>query len=164
MQANRKETETKSNSGFSIIELLLTLSIVAILGVVLSLNLVGRRSASELTLTAQSIAATLREAQSRAVMQASSSAWGVHFDNGSSPFYAIFSGATFSTSSQYSRTSLPVTLRFTTTTIAQNNTADVNFAQLTGAASGSSSIAVYILANPQSSSSISIDPTGAISY
>lgn len=149
-------------SGFTIVELLIVLSIIVIVGVTISFNLVGRRSTAELSLTTQRIAALLRQAQSRSMSQVSSTSWSVHMDNGSMPYYSLFASSTYATSSEDSRFALPTTLRFGS--VAQGNTADVFFSQLSGAASGSSSINIYMINNPSTSSTISIDTSGSVSY
>lgn len=150
--------------GFTIVELLIVMGIIVLVGLGITVNLAGRKSTVELTLTTQRIAALLRQAQSRSMSQVSSTSWSIHLDNGSTPFYALYAGGTYSTGSQDSRFALPTTLRFATTSVAQGNTADVFFAQLSGGASGSTSITLYMLNNSNSSSTISIDPSGSVSY
>ncbi len=150
--------------GFSIIELLTVIAIIVILSVVMFLNLFNRRSTTDLNLTTEQLAGTLREAQSRSMGQVSSTAWSVHLDNGSSPFFALYASSTYNTSSLAGRYALPLDLRFATTSVAEGATADVFFTEISGAASGSSSITLYLLSNPNTSTTINIDSTGAVSY
>jgi prepilin-type N-terminal cleavage/methylation domain-containing protein len=149
--------------GFSMIEILLVLGITAVLATAAAINLQGRKSSAELTTTAGNIVSLLREAQSRSMSQASSTAWGVHFENGTSSFYALFSG-TYSTSSREAVYSLPAALQYVTSTVASSRYIEMTFAQISGLASGSSSVAIARKSSPSSSSTITLDPSGAISY
>ena len=152
-----------SRSGFSYIELLVVMGIIAIIGITMLVSLGSRKRTADLTTTTQRMASLLREAQSRSMGQASSSAWGVHFDNGGTPFFALFSG-TYSTSSRESYYPLPLSVSYVTSTIAANRFAEVTFAQISGLASGSTTIRIALTISPTSSSTLTIDPSGAVSY
>jgi type II secretory pathway pseudopilin PulG len=154
----------RGQEGFTYVEIMIVMGLMLILGIFLLVNLNGRRRTTELTTSAQRIAALVREAQSRSVIQASSSSWGVHFDNrGATPFYALFSG-TYSTSSRENVYALPQTVGYTTSTIASGRYAEMTFDQISGMPSGSSTIGIYLLASPASSSTLSVASSGAVSY
>jgi len=145
-------------------EMLIVTAIVVILLLISLVSLVGRRNQTSLTTTVANMAALLREAQSKSVFQASSTSWGVHFENADAPFFALFE-TSYSSSSHSGYYALPVWVDYATSSIAQDSWAEVTFAQLSGAASGSSSISVYVLqSNPVISSTITISPAGAVSY
>lgn len=156
----------RKRAGFTLVELIVVIAVIAVLGIVSLVNLLGRRNTSDLTATAQRMAALLREAQSRSVAQYSSQSWGVHFENTSSPapFYALFSGASYSTSSQESRYPLSASVAYTTSTVPQNASVNILFSQISGAQTGSSSVGIYLLQSPSSSSTISVATSGAVSY
>lgn len=152
--------------GYTLAEMLIVLGIIVILALVSMTSFVTRRNQSQLTSTAATMAALLREAQSRSVAQASSTSWGVHFENSTntSPFFALFASP-YASSSQAGHYSLPAWVGYVSSSIRAGSYAEVRFAQISGFASGSSSIAVYLLqGNPRVSSTISISTAGAISY
>jgi hypothetical protein len=131
--------------------------------------LLGRRSTADLTSTTSQIGAILREAESRSMAQTQGAAWGVHFGNptNTAPFYALFYTAySSSTTAAYYR--LPTTVGYVASSVPQGGSLDVLFSQITGSASVSTTINIYIL-NPQknllsTSSLISVASSGAISY
>jgi prepilin-type N-terminal cleavage/methylation domain-containing protein len=153
------------NKGYTLAEMLIVMAIVIVLSLVSLANFVSRRNQSHLTSTASTMAGLLREAQSRSVAQASSTSWGVHFENSTtSPFYALFAGV-YASSTNLGFYSLPAWVGYSTSSIRAGNWAEVTFAQISGAASGSSSMSIYLLrSNPEVSSTISISSAGAISY
>ncbi len=145
-------------------ELLVVIGLIAAVAITALVVLGNRRSASEVNAAGERIAALLREAQSRAVGQASSSAWGVHFDNTdpNTPFYALFAGM-YSTSSRQSVYLLPTSAKFSTSTLAEGSIAEVTFAQITGGATGSSTIMLESRSDRNVSSTITITSAGSIS-
>lgn len=149
--------------GVSILELVLVMALTVIISGTALVNLTRRKSNTETATVVASIAALLREAQSRSVGQASSTSWGVHFENGTTSFYALFSG-TYSTSSRENFYGLPNGIQFVTSTVAQNRYIEMTFTQISGAAQGSSSVAIARTSSPLVSSTITVDPSGAISY
>ena len=152
--------------GYTLVEMLVVVAIVTILALVSMMNFVGRRNQAHLSATASSMAALLREAQSRSVSQSSSTIWGVHFENSTttSPFFSLFSTA-YSSSSRISYYAFPAWVGYDPSSVAPGSFAEVSFAQVSGAASGSSSISIYLIqSGTQASSTISISGAGAISY
>ena len=152
--------------GITMIEILITVAIAAILMGVSIVNLYGFRNRTDLSNTTRTIGAALREAQSRAIAQASSSAWGVHFENSTTtrPFYALFISTTYSATSTVTRAPLPLTVAYVTSSLALGAARDVTFAQLTGAPSASTSIVIAITGNGSASATIAVASSGAITY
>ena len=150
-------------SGYTFVELLLVIGIIAILGAVTLVNLANPTGTRDVTSTAERIAALLREAQSRSVSQASSTSWGVRFDNGASPFYALY-GGTYATSSREAYYALPATVGFSTSTIAADGFIEISFAQRSGSPAGSSTVGIYSIRDPATSSTISVASSGMVSY
>ena len=145
------------------VELLLVTGIVAVIALAALPSLLGRKGKSDLENTTQSIAALLREAQSRSVTQTSSAAWGVYFENSttspSRPFFALFHT---STSTVIRRDVLPSTLEYATSNIAGGSSLQVAFDQLTGFASSSISLVVRLKNNRTVSSTISVAVSGLV--
>lgn len=149
--------------GFTVIELVLSMGIVVLFSLVMFASLMGRKGKTELEGDAQKITALLREAQSRSVSQASSSAWGVYFENATTSFFALYAG-TYSTSSRINFVRLSTNVQFISSTIAVGATRTVSFAQLTGLASASTSIGVILRNDARFSSTISVASTGVVRY
>lgn len=156
----------QSRSGFTLIELLVTLAIFIILGGVVLVNFAGRRTDTDLVDTTEQIGATLREAQSDAMAQKNGVAWGVHFSNSTAtaPFYVLFS-TSYSSATTAGYYPLPTSVAYNTSTLASGATLDVIFSEVTGGASVSTSIGLYMpKENVAYSSTISVASSGAVSY
>jgi prepilin-type N-terminal cleavage/methylation domain-containing protein len=150
--------------GTTMIELLLVIGILAVIATVGGISLLGRRGTTEFQGTAQQMVAALREAQSRAVSQASGTTWGVQFSNATSgPFFAVFAGPAYSTSTRRAYYNLPPITAYVTSSLAEGATRTVLFSQITGMTT-STTIAIYSVRNSALSSTISIATSGAVSY
>ena len=151
-------------AGFSILEALLVMFVGAILAAILFPGLAAYRNKNELSSTAKQIAATLREAQSRAGARASSTTWGVHFENSTStyPFFSLFYG-TYATSTRVGYYKLPASVSYVTSTLGAGSSTEVTFSQVVGAPSASTSVSI-IMRSGDSSSTISVASSGAVSY
>lgn len=154
-----------SREGTTLVELLVVIGLIAAFALVALFNLFGRKGQTDLDNTAQSIAALLREAQSRSMVQASSTGWGVHFENSTStaPFYSLFASS-YGTSTALGYYRLPGAVAYVTSTLASGASLEITFAQLTGFASASASVGIYLANNPGSSSTITVASSGAVSY
>jgi Tfp pilus assembly protein FimT len=130
--------------GATLVEMIVVMAIIAIITAVAVADLARRRSQSgELDGTRKQMVALLREAQSRSVQQASSTSWGVHFDNSvTPPFYALFAG-TYGTSSRVTYVRLPAGVAYVTSTVPASSTVNITFSQISGAVSASTSIGIY---------------------
>ena len=150
-----------SRTGYSLIELLIVIALIAILGTVGILSLGSRRGHTELDGTAKQIVSILREAQGRAIAQDSGVAWGVHFDNATTPaFYALYATSYAPTATRgYWR--LPPSVRYAASSIPQGSTLDISFAQLSGIPSNVAIITVQLI-NGSESMNISISANGLI--
>src|SRR5262245_22356553 len=124
-------------NGYTLAELLVVIGLITVLEVVSLASLVSRRNRSQLTSTTSTMAGLLREAQSRSAAQSSDTNWGVHFDNGTPAFFALFSG-TYAANRIAGYYALPGWVAYSTSSIAAGSYAEVTFTQISGAASGSS--------------------------
>jgi type II secretory pathway pseudopilin PulG len=147
----------------SLIEMILVLALVGIVTGLLFINLAGRRSENDLRNTAAHVAALLREAQSRSVVQASSTSWGVHFENATTtaPFYALFHTA-YSTSTRFNYFRLPQSVDYITSTLPDGAAKEIIFSEFTGTASAATSVRIYLINQPARSSTITVDASGAV--
>lgn len=79
--------------GFTLIEVLIVIGVLAVLGTVGFLSLSGAKRNMALEKASQSMAAFLREAQQRAISQESGSDWCVHLDKGLRDSYKLHGGS-----------------------------------------------------------------------
>ena len=148
--------------GFSLIELLITIGIVAVLGTIGTMNLVNYRSRNILDLQTQEIVATLRDAQSRSISQENGRPWGIHFENPSSDsdYYSLFASSTYNSSDINSTTTLNSAVVFLDPSAGGSK--NVNFSAVTGLPSAADSLAIALKANNSVSSTITINAIGQI--
>jgi hypothetical protein len=135
-----------------------------VIGGVVFVSLAGKRVNTDLTSTTQQIETLLRQAQTDSMTQKNDAVWGVHFSNSTSgrPFYALFSGsyATGTVAGQYF---LPSAVAFQPAMLAPGATLDVTFSQVSGFASASTSIGLYMPNESASFSSlISVSSLGTV--
>ncbi|MEK7192318.1 MAG: prepilin-type N-terminal cleavage/methylation domain-containing protein [Patescibacteria group bacterium] len=150
------------SKAFTLIEILITISIAVVLLTTSFLGLSGYRRNQSLDLSSKSITAVLRDSQTKSMTQQSSKQWGAHFENtpAGRDFYEIFSGANYAAASEkLEKVLLPPGIEFS------SPTQDVIFAKVTGLPlSGSASnVTIMIAGDPASSKTISINEQGAIS-
>jgi prepilin-type N-terminal cleavage/methylation domain-containing protein len=132
--------------GFTLVELLVVVVLLVVIGAVVVTNLSGKRINTDLVTTVQQITTTLRQAQSDSMAQEGGASWGVHFANSTSgrPFYALFRGS-YATGTVVGQYLLPSDVGFSSSSVPSGGTLDITFAQISGAASASTSITLYLL-------------------
>lgn len=157
------------SQGFTLIEVLIVAAVAAIITVAATVTLFRSRTGNDLKNATQQIATLLQEAQSRSITQSSGASWGVHFDNaGAMPFYALFSGSSYSTSAVVTYAKLPADLCYST--LSKGSSTDVVFNQVSGLPSATSSIGVKTSdgctggGTAIASSTIMVNGAGLISY
>ena len=149
----------KWQRGFTLTEILIVSAVVAILASLTSLSLVNYKRSQGLGFDADVIAATLRDAQSRSIIQEEDSQWGVHFVNNASgqDTYEIFKGAAYG-GVAYFKKPLHAAVGF------QNpGSWDVVFDKITGLPSGASTV-TFCLTGTADCKTINIAANGTITY
>jgi type II secretory pathway pseudopilin PulG len=148
--------------GFTVFELLIVLGFIVILSIVIIPSLSERRSRIDLDNTAKKIVTLLREAQSRSMAQASSTSWGVHFENSATttPFYALFA-TSYATGTRIGYYRLPPSIRYATSSVAEGGSLDIIFAQITGLPSTSTSITLELAGSGGGASGQSVTRSGS---
>jgi prepilin-type N-terminal cleavage/methylation domain-containing protein len=153
---------------FTLIELIVTVAIVAIISVVVFTNLRGGNSQADLNSATTEIVASLREAQSQAMSGNEDATWGVYFQNGSGTpsFFAVISSSTYNTSTIISQYPLPPDIAFVTSSLSQGSSLTVSFQPIGGGsfASTTKTIAVYLTSEPSLQEYISVTDEGQVSY
>lgn len=150
--------------GFTFIEILITIGILAVLAVVGTLNLFGYSQGRILQDEAAKIAFVLRNAHDKSVAQADGEQWGVHFSNpvSGSDFYEIFKGDNYATGAVVTHVSLSKNIVFTAP--PSGSSTDVIFSQVSGLSQEINSIIISLGSNAASSSTIIVNTNGQIQY
>ena len=140
------------------------IAIIIVVAIVAVVNLTGNHSETSVNSAAQQIVTLARQAETDASTQLQGESWGIHFSNvtNTHPFYALFKGASYSTSSTVETYPLPSGVAYLSSTIPSGSSLDVTFSPISGAASTSTSITIYSLANPSLASTISITSLGLV--
>jgi Tfp pilus assembly protein FimT len=153
--------------GFSMVELLVVFALAILLGIIMVPNLSSWRNRTDFDSTVRQIATILREAQSRSMAQASSTSWGVRFENSTTtaPFYALFA-TSYGAGTTIGYYRLPVSVRYSTSSLAQGSSINITFAQITGLPSATTSIMLELTAGSRqiATSTITVSANGSINY
>lgn len=150
-----------SLKGFTLLELLLVVAIIAILSVAGAASYRSFGVSTRLNGTMRTLAADIRQAQANAMIGKSNLKWGVHFVNSTNDYYLIFStpdvysnGATIIIST----TTLPTGISFSDP--ISNASKDVIFNKI----SGTTTATTTTLVTESLSKTISISAIGTIDY
>jgi prepilin-type N-terminal cleavage/methylation domain-containing protein len=162
-----KQKKNSKQQGFTLVELMLVIGITAVLALVSMTYLLGRRGGQELDGTTRHIVALLKEAQSKSLSFASSSAWGVHFQDVSATnttaFYALFANS-YATATTVGFYRLPNSVIYASSTNGWNSL-DVVFGVGTGVPTTGASIKVQSISSANISSTIIVaTSTGVVSF
>ncbi|MCL5004681.1 MAG: prepilin-type N-terminal cleavage/methylation domain-containing protein [Patescibacteria group bacterium] len=151
--------------GFTLVELIITIGIIAALSTIGFLSLFGYRGNQDLDLTAKEIVITLRNAQDRSISQETDAGrFGVHFENSVSAggFYDLFSGPTYATGTIISKNSLRPTIQFSDPTSGNNK--DVIFTPVSGLPNASTTITISLKRDTSILKTIIVNTNGQIQY
>ena len=122
-----------SDAGFTMMELLVTVAIVSIVAIAGFASLGNYRSAKNITLALDEVAAVLQGTQKRAITQENGLAWGVRFTNTTSSdldHYEVFQGTSYATSGVNQKYQVGRDVRFSEPSIS--STVDVVFQTISG--------------------------------
>ncbi|MBI3045986.1 MAG: fibronectin type III domain-containing protein [Candidatus Harrisonbacteria bacterium] len=152
--------------GFTLLETMVIMGILAILGSVGTLNIYGFKSEKELDLFAKELVNNLRDAQQKSITQESGEQWGIHIDASAAgnDFYQLFYGADYSSGTIVKTIVLPPNIQFTDP--APGTAENIYFAKVTGETSANSLVlgltgsasAQYFTLNNQGVVSLAVAP------
>jgi len=146
--------------GFSLLELVIVIAIIAILGTVGFVKLTDYFIRNNLEKDAQKIAFTLKNARDRSISQDRGFQWGVHFENPATGkgFYELFAGASYP-GQTILRNNLNTGVEFLSP--SASSTLDILFSKVTGLASASTTIIIALSDDDSITKSISISNTNS---
>jgi len=151
----------KTNLGFTLIELIIVIGVMAILLAVIGTNYSGVRSRTSFENQMEEISADLMWTMSRSASQENSAQWGVHFTNSSGAggdFYEIFYGDSYPGTIS-NRVDLHGSVAFSNP--APGAFEEIIFSKATGSPTASSTLELYSLNGP-STGTIEISIQGII--
>ena len=157
----------KSSSGLTLIELMLVLTITAIISSVGIINIFNFKANQDLDNTAKEIVASLREANAKSITGDNlnpllNERWGVHFDNTSSPaFYEIFNGDSYP-GTTFRKRILNPGLEFEIP--VGGSSLDVFFDKLTGITNPTQNVKIRLKTDTSKFKIISINSNGSIDF
>lgn len=112
--------------GFTLFEILIVIAILSILAVFSTGSYSNYTKSTELDFTAKEIKSDLKSMRGKAMSGEESKDWGIHFDNGASDFYELFSGSAYAGGTVERIVYLPGVITFSSPTI------DIIFNNITG--------------------------------
>lgn len=129
-----------SRKGFSLIELLIVSALTVVLGTATFYLVSNRQGTSELQASATQAVSALRTAQQNALSAASSTAWGVRFDNTTStaPRFVMFASSSYSLAAETMQYPMSSRLSFDPGTIPPGTVKDVVFGLRNGTTASTS--------------------------
>lgn len=148
--------------GFTLLELLISLTALVILATGAALQLVNFQRNASIESAAKDIVSSLRLAHNRAMLGEDGNAdgagdpWGIRFANGASDTYEAFYGAAYSAGAVKEIIYLPAPAAFSAP--AEANNTDVVFTKLTG----TTTAATVTVTNGTQSKTITVDASGRI--
>lgn len=131
----RDAKKRERTRGFTLVELLISIALLIVLGVIGGVQFFGYRQQQDLSDAAQELAAVFRDAQNRSMSQDSGTRWGVHIENSVSggQFFELFSGTSYAPANVISHTTFSSPIAFPN--LAAGASRNIFFAPITGTAS-----------------------------
>ena len=150
--------------GFTLIELVISIGILAILAGIGFISIINYKQRQALSSATQEIVTVLRNAQDRSISQESGNRWGVYFENplSGSAFYDLFQGLNYATNTIVSRNVLPSGIQFDTP--ASGSSSTIIFSPVTGLPNSQTTIKISLLNSSTNSSTIIVSANGKIQY
>ena len=152
--------------GFTLLEILIALSILSILVLISVLTLYSRFRGNLLNETSQKIVFYLELAREKSIAQDQGKNWGVYFENPSgadNSFFSLFYGNNYSPANSVEKIYLPKKVEFSDP--ADNSSKEIIFQKITGFLKGGSdnnSVTIYLEENPSQTKTINVNSKGLV--
>ncbi len=159
------------NKAFTLIELIISIGILAILAGVGFINIINYRHRQDITSTTQEIVEVLRNAQNRSLSQEATSTagsggrWGVYFNNptgAGNDFYELFKGPSYASGTIVSKSVLASNIQFDIP--ASGSSSTIIFSPITGLPNARATVKISLISSLTVSSTITININGKIQY
>ncbi|MBN2197711.1 prepilin-type N-terminal cleavage/methylation domain-containing protein [Candidatus Wolfebacteria bacterium] len=160
----KKKNKFFQKKGFSLIELIISIAILAIVSSVGFINIINYKNRQTLVSNAREIVTILRNAQDRSLSQEGGSRWGVYFENPVEGvgFFELFQGSSYSSNAVSLKSSLASSVQFDIPLAGSSST--VVFSPVTGLPDKVLDIEISLIGKPSVSSTISVNSAGKISF
>jgi len=152
----------KTGAGFTVLELLITLSVIALLAAIGTYNYTSSYRNSLLADTTNALVSLAQLAQQKAVAQEQGTAWGMFIDNttGTDPYAEVYGGDAYAAGAVVEHYQLPKQMKVITP--EPGTTQDVHFQKFSGLPSAPSTIVIG-LRGSSFTKTITITDAGGIS-
>lgn len=148
---------TENKKGFTLMELLVVIAVMALIGSIIWGGLSSYRDVQALQSTTDVIVATLGEARSRAISSVEAIQYGVHFEEKS---IVLFEGNQYSPASASNTTTVLSNAISVSSSGLTSSSTEIIFEKITGKGSASGQIKVSLTANEDKNFVIIVEPIG----
>lgn len=147
------------NKGFSLIEMIILMSIIGILSAVVISNLSGFKKQQALKNTTEDVVALLNEARNSTISSKNSANYGVRLESNKA---TLFQGTIFSSNSSNKQINFDSTISLSSASLHGGGDS-IYFDKITGATSKYGTITLVITSTPTKSRVITVSSLGVIS-
>lgn len=158
MKQNHFFKSIRECAGFSLIELLIVLAIMAILTTITISTFVSSRKTEALSKDTEAVIEILEQARNQTISSKNASAYGVNFSTSS---LTLFAGTSYSSSDPNNQTTA-LSFGTTLTTTLPSGTTAIVFNRITGETNQSSTVTIKLLSSTLASTTVKIYKTGTI--
>ncbi len=160
----RLTTQNRKRLGFTLIEIIIVVSILSILGVITILSLYPFNREAQLKNSAGNIANVLRLAQSKTLASEGASSYGVYFDTAASPNkYVLFKGNDYAGRDPSYDIIAPLSSLIEIYNIDLGGQTEVVFDRIVGTVDNPGSVSIRLKTDTTKTQTIYVDSVGGVS-
>lgn len=152
----------KKNTGFTLIEILISIIILVIISSLGFVSLTRYRYSNELNLETEKLVNYLRQTRDKAINGEEGSAWGIRLVNNQTNlhYYSLFKGESYNNPLE----TIYLSSRIQFTNPSDGNYKDIIFQRVTGWPTATTTIVLSSRINPNLTKNITINSLGQINY